>query len=150
MGFPSQSLKVLCRWLSLRLIMGLRVIFEYFSYPILLKFVERRRDLPVRSPRLFGLVWLLGLSGLSGVFRHILVGVHDVLNGLSGLLLDVELALDSPWHFMELIHIHDLDVVDELRLLVDIWGPSSLVHYDTSSARIVWRVSLLAHGDRVG
>ena len=87
---------------------------------------------------------------MPGVLRFVLVGVNDVLLGLRGLFLDIKGALDSPWHLMELIHIHDLDVINELWLLVDIGRPRSLVQDDAGGARIVRRVGLQAPGDRVG
>ena len=57
---------------------------------------------------------------MAGVLRLVLVWVGVVLLILGGLLLDVEWALNGPWHFMELVHIHYFNIVGNLRLLVDI------------------------------
>ena len=50
---------------------------------------------------------------------------------------------------MELINIHDLDVVQLLWLLIDIRRPGSLVHDNTGGARIVRRIGLQTPRDRV-
>ena len=61
---------------------------------------------------------------MAGVLRLVLVGVGVgvgvVLLGLSALLLDVEWAMNCPWHFMELVHVHYFNIIGKLRLLVHI------------------------------
>lgn len=74
---------------------------------------------------------------MAGILRLVLVWVGVVLLGLGALLLYVKWALDSPWHFMVLVHVHYFNIIGKLRLLVHIGRPGSLVNYDTGSARIV-------------
>ena len=147
-GLPSRPLEVFGRWLSLGFIMRLRVVVENLSRSVLLKLIEGGRNLSVWGSWLLTLIWLLWHAGVFGfVLVNSLIQVQAILGGL---LLDAEGALHSSRNLVELVYVHDFDVVQLLRqCLVDIRRPSSLVHHDTGGAWIVRRIGLEAPRDRI-